>query len=181
MGRKFHYGDHEVRYIAFLRGVSPLNARNVNIKQAFEAAGFSDVKTVLSSGNIAFCAVSESLGMLAQWAEDAMPNYLSRPFYTIVRPQSALYQLVQADPFAAFNLPAGARRFVTFLGEPANDDLALPIQNGGAYLLSLVEGNVLSAAAPGKPGQRLLRLTERIFGSHVTTRTWETVKKCAFA
>ncbi len=181
MGRESHSGDRVVRYIAFLRGVSPLNARNVDIKQAFEAAGFSDVQTVLSSGNVVFCAASESYGVLAQRAEDAMPNYLSHLFYTIVRPQGALHHLVQADPFAAFNLPAGARRFVTFLGEPANDDLPLPIQNGGAYLLSIVEGNVLTAAAPGKPGQRLLRLTERIFGSHVTTRTWETVKKCAFA
>ncbi|MDQ3997720.1 MAG: DUF1697 domain-containing protein [Gemmatimonadota bacterium] len=44
------------RYAAFLRGVSPLNATMPDLRAAFEAAGFTDVKTVLSSGNVMFTA-----------------------------------------------------------------------------------------------------------------------------
>lgn len=42
------------RYAAFLRGVSPMNAKMPELKKAFEAAGFLEVKTVLSSGNVVF-------------------------------------------------------------------------------------------------------------------------------
>ena len=43
-------------YVAFLRGVSPMNARTSELKRCFERAGFADVKTVLSSGNVVFDA-----------------------------------------------------------------------------------------------------------------------------
>ncbi len=44
------------RYAAFLRGVSPMNAKMPELRKAFEAAGFTEVKTVLSSGNVVFDA-----------------------------------------------------------------------------------------------------------------------------
>ena len=42
------------RYVAFLRGVSPMNAKMPELKRCFEVAGFSDVRTLLSSGNVVF-------------------------------------------------------------------------------------------------------------------------------
>jgi uncharacterized protein (DUF1697 family) len=48
------------RYLAFLRGVSPMNAKMSELKRCFEAAGYTDVKTVLSSGNVAFDARAAS-------------------------------------------------------------------------------------------------------------------------
>ncbi len=48
------------RYAAFLRGVMPTNAKMPDVKKAFEAAGFTDVKTLLSSGNVVFDARSAS-------------------------------------------------------------------------------------------------------------------------
>ena len=44
------------RYVAFLRGVSPMNLKMVELKRCLEAAGFTAVKTVLASGNVAFDA-----------------------------------------------------------------------------------------------------------------------------
>ena len=44
------------RYVAFLRGVSPMNAKMAELKRCFEHAGFEEVKTVLSSGNVVFTA-----------------------------------------------------------------------------------------------------------------------------
>lgn len=42
------------RYAAFLRGVSPVNLKMPELKLALEAAGFGDVKTSLSSGDVVF-------------------------------------------------------------------------------------------------------------------------------
>src|SRR6266480_8040419 len=48
------------RYAALLRGVSPMNAKMPELKAAFESAGFTGVKTLLSSGNVAFTARAAS-------------------------------------------------------------------------------------------------------------------------
>jgi len=40
------------QYAAFLRGVVPMNCSMPELKKSFEAAGFSDVRTLLSSGNV---------------------------------------------------------------------------------------------------------------------------------
>ncbi|PYP00458.1 MAG: hypothetical protein DMD57_16365, partial [Gemmatimonadetes bacterium] len=60
------------RYAAFLRGVSPMNAKMTELKQAFESAGFTDVKTILASGNAAFNARATSETSLQRKAEGAM-------------------------------------------------------------------------------------------------------------
>ncbi len=38
------------RYVAFLRGISPMNLKMPELKRCFESAGFTEVKTLLSSG-----------------------------------------------------------------------------------------------------------------------------------
>jgi uncharacterized protein (DUF1697 family) len=83
------------RYVAFLRGVSPMNAKMIELKHAFEDAGFSEVKTVLSSGNVAFTARAKSALQLAGEAEAAMARLLDRVFRTIVRPSSMLRDLIK--------------------------------------------------------------------------------------
>ena len=86
------------RYVAFLRGVSPMNAKMPELKRAFESAGFTNVKTVLSSGNVVFDSRSKSDSALARQADKAMTEQLDRSFSTFVRPVSALSELIEADP-----------------------------------------------------------------------------------
>src|SRR5258706_299434 len=112
------------RYVAFLRGVSPMNAKNMELKRSFEGAGLTDVKTVLSSGNVVFNARAKSETALVRQAEAAMAKYLGRTFYTIVRPARVLQDLIEADPYATFHLPANAKRVVTFLREPKGEAFA---------------------------------------------------------
>ena len=73
------------RYAAFLRGVSPMNAKMPELKSAFEAAGFTDVKTVRSSGNVVFSSNRTSESALQRKAEAAMLKRLDHQFLTIVR------------------------------------------------------------------------------------------------
>lgn len=169
------------RYVAFLRGVSPMNAKMMELKHCFEAAGFTEVKTVLGSGNVVFSARAKSETALARQAEAAMAKQLSRTFYTIVRPVSVLRDLVEADPFAAFDLPSTAKRVVTFLGAPHQAKLTLPIETEGVYILTMHGREVFTAYVPDPRGPVFMTLLEKMFGSKVTTRTWETVKKCATA
>ncbi len=169
------------RYVAFLRGVSPLNARMLDLKHCFEETGFTNVKTVLSSGNLVFDARMSKEAALERRAEAAMDAALSRTFYTIVRPIERLQRILQADPYAAFELPQGAKRVVTFLRESRSLGIKMPIESRGARILCVDDREVFTAYVPDARGPAFMVLIEKAFGANVTTRTWETVKKCARA
>ena len=96
------------RYAAFLRGVSPMNAKMAELKSAFEAAGFADVKTVLSSGNVVFSAPAAPEATLERKAEAAMKKYLGHAFLTIVRPVDTLRRMLASDPYKSFRLRSGS-------------------------------------------------------------------------
>lgn len=169
------------RYVAFLRGVSPMNAKMPELKSCFEAEGFSDVRTLLSSGNVVFTARSSSLAALERRAEKAMQSRLDRSFATIVRSTEYLQGLIGSDPFAEFRLPSTAKRVVTFLRSPSEPKLRLPIEQDGASILAFTGSEVLAAYVPGPKGPVFMSLLERTFGKNITTRTLDTVRKCASA
>lgn len=169
------------RYVAFLRGVSPMNARMAELQRSFEHAGFGKVRTVLSSGNVVFDARAAAESALEGRAERAMQAVLGRSFYTIVRPAESLRALLQADPFAGHALPAGAKRVVSFLRSPAEPRVALPLAADQACVLALRGREVFTAYVPGDKGPVFMKLIETAFGHEVTTRTWDTVAKCARA
>jgi uncharacterized protein (DUF1697 family) len=167
------------RYAAFLRGVSPMNAKMPELKAAFEAAGFADVKTVLSSGNVVFSATRASESSLQRKAEAAMEQQLGQGFLTIVRPIEALRGLLASDPYKPFRLPTAAKRIVTFLrGEPGSK-IALPVELDGARILCMKGGEIFSAYMPNPKGPVFMTLIEKTFGKEQTTRTWVTVSKVA--
>lgn len=169
------------RHAALLRGVSPMNCRMPALARAFEAAGFTDVKTVLSSGNVVFTGNGTERS-LQKKAEAAMQEHLGRSFLTLVRPVAALQALLDADPYAGFRLAPGSKRVVTFLSTLPDPLPALPIAADGARILLLRERELLSAYVPGPKGGAFTGVIERAFGKDVTTRTWETVTKiCAVA
>ena len=169
------------RYVAFLRGVSPMNAKMADLKTCFESAGYTNVRTVLASGNVVFDSAAKSDRILASAIERAMDKHLERTFPTIVRRVDYLLGVLKADPYSDFRLPPKAKRVVTFLREKPKADLLLPIEFDGAQILVADGGEVFSAYVPSPRGPVFMALIEKTFGRNVTTRTWETVKRCASA
>ncbi len=167
------------RYAAFLRGVTPMNAKMPELKRCFAAAGFTDVETVLSSGNIVFTARAVSVPSLERKAEAAMGERLGRSFLTIVRPLDALRAILASDPYDGFRLAPGSKRIVTFLRKAPASKISLPIEVDGARILRVEGAEVFSAYVPSPRGPVFMTLIQKTFGEEVTTRTWETVKKVA--
>ncbi len=122
------------RFVALLRGVSPLNASMPALKRCFERAGFEGVKTLLAT-----------------------------------------------DPFAPFAFPPQAKRVVSFLRDARPPRLPLPLTEGFATVACQHGLHVFTAYIPGDEGPVFMKLIERAFGTDVTTRTWDTVSKCAVA
>ena len=169
------------RYVAFLRGVSPMNATMPQLKACFEQAGFTEVRTVLASGNVVFDGRAATESAVERKAEAAMQEHLGRSFLTIVRRTDTLRQLLDVDPFAAFQLPANAKRVVTFLREAPAARLKLPLEAEQARILAVSGREILTAYVPQPGNPVFMALIEKTFGKDVTTRTWDTVMKCAAA
>jgi uncharacterized protein (DUF1697 family) len=169
------------RYVAFLRGVSPMNCKMPELKRCFEAAGFSEVKTLLSSGNVAFSAEPAIVPVLEQAAEEAMKKHLGKVFLTIVRPSIFLQGLVERTPFSAFDLPAGSTPVITFLRKPYEEAIVLPIKQAQASIWKLERTEVLSSYVPNEKGPAFMVLLEKTFGKEITTRTLDTVRKSSVA
>ncbi|HEY6002635.1 MAG TPA: DUF1697 domain-containing protein [Anaeromyxobacter sp.] len=167
------------RYAAFLRGVGPVNAKMPELRKAFEAAGFTDVRTVRTSGNVVFSAPAAAEAALGRKAEAAMKKRLGNAFPTIVRSIEALRRMLDSDPYEDFRLAPGAKRVVTFLREKPRARLELPIELDGARILRMRAGEVFSAYVPGPRGPVFMTLIERTFGKDVTTRTWDTIRVVA--
>lgn len=164
-----------MRYAALLRGVSPMNCKMPALKAALENAGFTHVKTVISSGNAVFSARAMSEEALQKKCEAAMRAHMGREFMTIVRPIDYLEALLARDPFARFDLPPKGKRNVTFFREPPATKPRLPIELRGARILAMDGREGLTCHVPNAYDPAFMVLIEKTFGKQVTTRTWETV------
>ncbi len=165
------------RYVALLRGVSPTNAKMTELKQAFEDAGFTNVRTVLASGNVIFDARATDEAAIARKAEAAMARHLGKSFATIVRSLDHLQALLASNPYGGAPLRTDAKRVVTFLRTPPPRSPSLPIEMDGARIVALRGLEVFTVYVPSAKGPVFMRLIESTFGKDVTTRTWQTVTR----
>ena len=165
-------------YAAFLRGVGPTNAQMPALRKAFEKAGFSDVRTLLSSGNLVFTAKKTPVAFLQRTAEAAMQESLGKTFLTVVRSIDQLRELLASDPFKGHRVAAEAKRVITFLRDPP-PAVKLPVELEGARIVALQGNEAFTAYVPKANDPVFMRLIEKTFGKAQTTRTWQTVEKVA--
>jgi len=152
-----------------------------DLKRCLEIAGYTKVKTILSSGNVVFDSASGSVAAIERRIEAGLTKQLGRFFYTIVRSVEELNDLIEADPYAALDLPADAKKVVTFARKLPSPKSPLPVERDGAQKLAAGSREAFSAYVPSPRGRVFMELIKANFGSEVTTRTWDTVKKCAKA
>lgn len=110
-----------------------------------------------------------------------MQSELGHSFTTFVRSADCLQNLIESEPFAEYKLPASVKKVITFLRSPAELRLELPVERDGASILKVTGSEVLCAYVPGPKGPVFMSLLERTFSKSITTRTLETVRKCAWA
>ena len=159
----------------------PTNSKMPELKAAFEAAGFTQVKTVLGSGNVVFDTPLRTDSEIERIAEEVMTKRLGRSFYTIVRPSSYLLNLIASNPYSVNGVPAGAKRVISFMREVRATRVPLPLAEHHASVFLASGREVFTAYMPTPKGPVFMALIERAFGTNVTTRTLETVAKCAVA
>jgi uncharacterized protein (DUF1697 family) len=157
----------------------PTNCKMADLREAFETAGFTGVKTVLGSGNVVFDARRTAEPALELKAEAAMQERLGQAFLTIVRPVEALRELLASDPYRAYRVSPKAKRIVTFVKGRPTAKIKLPVEIDGARILAVKGSEIFSAYLPTPKGPVFMSLIEKAFGKDLTTRTWDTIAKVA--
>jgi len=67
------------------------------------------------------------------------------------------------------------------VGEPHAPGIALPPGRHGARILVTTGREILTAYVPNPRGAAFMTVIEKTFGTSLTTRSWETVRKCVVA
>jgi len=171
------------KYVAFLRGINVGGNRPVSmgrLKQAFESLGFTNVRTLLASGNVLFETPSRNSGTLIKRIEEKLRTSIGYDIGTVVRSVGALRKLEDLNPFKGVPVTPATRLFVTFLSRRPKTGLKIPYESPDkSYrILHLTKGEVCSVLVLGPQWARNLRqmdILEREFGKQITTRSWNTV------
>ncbi len=169
-------------YVALLRGIGPINPnmRPAKLKEAFEAMGFEDVRTVISSGNVVFSSSSRSPASLEKKIEKALPKLLGFSSTTIVRSKEDMDALLKKNPAKGIVHGTKSYLLVTFLKNPSAKLRTFPRKGPGYRVLGVYKREVCFAIDM-KSGHAsdVMTMTERELGKTITSRTWKTVERIA--
>jgi uncharacterized protein (DUF1697 family) len=170
------------KYVALRRGITPLNPnmRNDKLRDLFEELGFTNVKTVISSGNVIFETPRKDLKKLEEMIESAILAQLGYTSTTIIRSGEQLQILMEAKPFDEREHTKQTNLTVTFLkNKPPTELNALrDTKHEGYEILGMHDKavySVLDLTSAKTP--QLMSWLERQLGKEITTRTWNTVQK----
>ncbi|WP_066898858.1 DUF1697 domain-containing protein [Mycolicibacterium houstonense] len=107
------------RYVAFLRGVNVggVNLKMAEVAKALEAAGFSEVRTILASGNVLLDSTS-SAKKVRSTAEQALRGAFGYEAWVLVYDLPTLKKISAGYPFE--REVDGHHSYVTFVSD---DDL----------------------------------------------------------
>ncbi|WP_206079894.1 DUF1697 domain-containing protein [Propioniciclava coleopterorum] len=175
-----------MRTVALLRGIAPSgrNMSNAHLRGVVERLGFTEVGSVISSGNITFTApggdAPEARSALERRIEGALTADLGLRSRALVRSLPQLRGLAASDPFEGLTHSPETYLTVTFLRDPVADPAVLDDQpDKDVHVLGHDGGAaaILSVADNSEPGnaRRYLAWLERRFGTAMTTRSWLTV------
>lgn len=131
--------------------------------------------------HVAFDSAESDEELPERRAEAAMQEVLGRSFWTTVRTSAYVSELLASDPFSAYPMPDRVKRVVSFLREPCQPRVDLPLVQDGAIVLSLVGREAFTVYVRSDKGPVFMKLIEMAFGAELTTRTWETLAKCVKA
>jgi uncharacterized protein (DUF1697 family) len=169
-----------ITHIAFLRAVNVGSnvLKMAHLREIFADLGFSDVKTYLQSGNVAFGARGAPSQVAAK-IEKRVSEATRLPVSVIVRTPDELRRTIAANPFAEEALAAPRTVHVTFLADPAPKAAAAALGKlrAGADRYHLAHREIY-LHCPNGYGRTKLNNTalERALGLRATTRNWSTVK-----
>lgn len=171
-----------MKYVALLRGIGPgnPNMRNDKLRGVFEKLGYSNVQSVISSGNVVFGSSRTDVANMESELEDAWQAELGFASTTIIRSQAQLEELLVINPFMGITHGPSSYTLVTFFKKSTEVPFTLPYRpEGKTYkptgatkteLFSLTDNTTVKTTD-------LMTWLEKQFSKQISSRTWLTVER----
>lgn len=174
-----------MKYAAFLRGVNVAGQNTLpmaDLRAAALALGFTDVQTVLQSGNLVFSSSNRASRELEAAIVGELRRRLGIEPDALVRSAAQVQRIIERNPF-----PTEAERdpgrfvVVVLAAEPTREDVeALREAIVGRERIAC-DGAALYAVYPDGQGRSKLTnaLIERRLRTRATARNWNTISRIA--
>jgi uncharacterized protein (DUF1697 family) len=169
-------------YVAFLRGINAgVTVKMSALSELFTGLGYTDVRTVLATGNVIFKAPSNNPAAIEKVIEKALFEALGYASAAIVMTKEEIADVVQAQPFKDAAVTRTSVPQVTLLqSAETGSKLNYPYAGKGCAVISCAARAVFSTVdLSGGTTPDLMRMLEKNFGKNITTRSWNTFMKVA--
>jgi uncharacterized protein (DUF1697 family) len=169
------------KYVALLRGINIGGHKKVpmkELKKALEQQSFLNVKTLLNSGNVVFEGEKDAVLSIQGLLEKTFGFSID----TIVLPFEEVVKLVGSEPFKEVKVTPQIRMYVTFLPKKSESKLAIPYlsEDGSFRIIKLTDVAVFSVLDLDKSKSTdAMKILEKEYGKHITSRNYNTVLKIA--
>lgn len=171
------------RYVAFLRGINVGGHHKipmVDLRKELEELGFTNVVTLLNSGNVIFDSVTNDKERLEKMISENLKTTFGFPVPAIIRKAETIYQMFNSAPFQNIKMTKDIRLYVSFLKDNTQSNLELPwASHDNSYKLIGIRDkaifSILDLSVSKTP--KAMGALEKFFGTDITTRNWKTMER----
>lgn len=179
--------QNQNKYVALLRGINVGGNKKVpmaGLKSLLESQGFTQVQTLLNSGNVVFESVKNEPINLASKLSAAIESKFGFPVPVIVQTAEAINSLIDLNPFSHLEVHKDIRMYITFLsnsavpGKMPEPEYPWSTPDNSFTILGKKEDAVISVLDVSKiKTPDAMMVLEKIYSKDITTRNWKTVLK----
>lgn len=171
------------RFVALLRGINVGGNKKVSMEKLREMLtelGFTNVKTLLNSGNVVFDSLEIKEEVLIQKIEELFIKTFGFSSKIMIRTLAEIEALIKLDPFKKISVTPDVRLYITFFTNPLTSSLKLPYESEKKdfQILDKTKREVISVlTVDAARTTDTMNFIEKEFGKESTTRNWNTVIK----
>jgi len=174
------------KHVAFLRAINVRGhsqVRMVDLEAVFVAAGATDVRTVIQSGNVVFEAAVRRVPAIVRDVRAELNRKGSGATEIVTRELDHIARLVDGEPFGTLRPAGNLKLYVSFLARAPKTIPALPLVSEKEALeaVKIAGREVFILSRPKRP--RFFgfpnNFIEEQLGVPATTRNWSTVTAIA--
>ncbi len=171
------------RYIALLRGIN-VGGNNIikmaDLKACFEQMGFSDVKTYIQSGNVAFNTTEPDEEVIQTKVQEHLRTTFNYQSPIVVLSQQDVTKIVKNAPKSFGTEPSLYKYDVLFLKPPLIANLSINdiVLNEGVDIATAGDGVLyFSRLISGDSKSYLEKIVKLPIYKQMTIRNWNTTSK----
>lgn len=169
------------RLIALLRGINVGKAKRVSmaeLRTLVESLGYSDVRTLLNSGNLVFTAPGITPAVAGARIEEALVKQLGVPSRITVLTSAELSAIIEGNPLVDMATDP-SRLLVAVLAKPGDRKILDPLIKEDWSPEALATGSRVAYlwCPEGILASRLSEAVGKVLRDGVTTRNWSTITK----